>query len=100
MTVPLAEDRGEKEPKKLFQGAIGFDEGWELWEALECCLLQEQLIGFIEIAVYMVGAPRVPQQIEEEDGKGKHTALANKHLRSDARKAKEEFLSSLYRFGN
>lgn len=30
MTVPLAEDRGEKEPKKLFQGAIGFDEGWEL----------------------------------------------------------------------
>lgn len=33
-TVQLAEDRGEKEPRKLFQRAIGFAKGWKLWEAL------------------------------------------------------------------
>lgn len=63
-------------------------------------LLQKQLIGLIEITVYIAKAPRVPQQDEEVEGKGEHSALAHSHLRSDARKAKPEFLSSLYRFGN
>lgn len=63
-------------------------------------LLQEQLVGLIEITVYIVGAPKAPWQDEEVEGKGEHTALAHWHLRSAARKAKEDFLSSLYRFGN
>lgn len=56
-----------------------------------CPLLQEQLVGLIEITVYTVEVPRVPQQDEEVEGKGEHIALAHRHLRSDARKAKEEF---------
>lgn len=63
-------------------------------------LLQEQLVGLIEITVYIVGAPKVPRQDEEVEGKGEHTALTHRHLRSTARKAKEDFLSSQYRFGN
>lgn len=63
-------------------------------------LLQKQLFGLIEITVYIAEAPRVPQQGEEVEGKGKHIVLAHSHLRTDARKAKPELLSSLYRFGN
>lgn len=84
----------------MFQGATGLDEGWSSGRFQECSLLQEQLVGLIEITVYIEGAPRGPQQDEDMEGKGGHIALAHRHLRSDARKAKEEFLSSLYRYGN
>lgn len=36
----------------------------------ECPLLEEQLVGLIEIAVYILGAPRVPQQGEGWKEKG------------------------------
>lgn len=42
----------------------------------ECPLLQEQVVGLIEITNYIVGEPGVPQQDEEVEGKGEHVACA------------------------
>lgn len=58
-------------------------------------LFQEQLAGLAESMVYILGAPGLPGQDEQVEGKGEHISLSH---RCGLMQAGKEFLAPLYRF--